>query len=54
MILRAVLEVIDPVRADFWVTIWLGHDLVAVFGQNLRFNESTDSLSGFKNQNENN
>ena len=51
MILRAVLEVIDPVRADFWVTIWLGHDLVAVFGQNLRFNLG---LSGLKNQNENN
>ena len=48
LISRAVIEVIDPIRADFWVTIWLGHHLAGVIGQNLSFNVSTDCLSGFK------
>ena len=29
---RAVLEVIDPIKADFGVKIWLGHHLVALEG----------------------
>ena len=38
MISRVVLEVIDPVEADFGVKIWLEHHLVAlegVYGKNL-------------------
>ena len=38
LISRAVIEVIDPIEADFGVKIELGHHLVAlesVYGQNL-------------------
>ena len=38
LISRAVLEVIDPIEADFWLKFSLEYHLVAlegVFGQNL-------------------
>ena len=37
LISRVVLEVIDPIEAEFWLKIWLGHHQEAledVFGQN--------------------